>query len=236
MREIILQLPYYRWLVFGVTSTGTFMSTLTTSIVNVALPPITAALQTDLPTAQWIVTAYLLLITGLLPITGRLGDLWGRRTMYSIGFFGFSLGCLLCSVSPSIELLIASRLVQAIGAASMMANAMAVVTTIFPPKERGKVLGMVATTVALGQISGPSLGGFLVSSFNWQAIFYVSVVIGFLGFIGARLILPEDQKMSNVSIDYQGSALFFLGMTGFLLAVNNGVKWGYKSSLILIFF
>lgn len=233
MRETILQLPYYRWLVFAVTSFGTFMSTLTTSIVNVALPPITAALQTDLATVQWIVTAYLLFITGLLPIAGRLGDLWGRRTLYSLGFLGFTLGCVLCSVSPSIELLIASRLVQAIGASALMANSLAIVTTVFPANERVKALGMVATAVALGQISGPSLGGFLVSGFNWQSIFYVSIILGVLGCIASILILPADQKRLNVNIDYQGAVLFFTGMTGFLLALNNGFKWGYKTFLTL---
>ena len=132
MQEKLHKLHYYRWILFSVVALGTFVSTLTSSIVNVALPMITLSLKSDITTAQWVVTAYLLIITSLLPLLGRLGDVWGHRKVYGMGFVGFIAGSLLCSISFSMTMLIFSRLVQAIGAAALMSNSMAIVTRNFP--------------------------------------------------------------------------------------------------------
>jgi EmrB/QacA subfamily drug resistance transporter len=222
-------LPYYQWLIFGVVATGSFMATLTSSIVNVALPSITASLKTDLPTAQWVVTAYLLAITSLLPLMGRFGDVWGRRKIYGFGFLGFTAGSLLCSISPSIGILIAARIVQAVGAAALMANAPAIVTGAFPLSERGKVLGMIGTAVALGTLSGPSLGGVLVGTLGWHSIFIVNIPIGVIGYLGVWLILPLDRNQHRENIDYLGAALFTSGMISFLLVITHGAQWGWIS-------
>ncbi|SDE67330.1 Riboflavin transporter RibZ [Sporomusa acidovorans DSM 3132] len=223
------QLTYYKWMLFGVVSVGTFMSTMTSSIVNVALPPITLALHTDIPTAQWVVTGYLLTITSLLPLVGRLGDVLGRRRMYGYGFIGFTLGSLLCGLADSIGMLIGFRIIQAISAALLMANGMAIVTANFPANERGRVLGAVGTIVALGGLSGPGLGGLLVEMFGWHAIFYVNIPIGLLGYAGVRLILPADRNLQQEKIDYLGAALFTAGMVSFLLPLSYGTKWGWLS-------
>ncbi len=230
MQERLQSLKYYKWLIFCVVSTGTFMATMTASIVNVGLPPITAALHTDIPTAQWVVTGYLLVITSLLPLMGRLGDVRGRRKVYGYGFIGFTAGSLLCGVAGSIGMLIAFRVLQAIGAAALMANAMAIVTGNFPQSERGKVLGMIGTMVALGSLSGPGLGGLLVEAFNWHAIFFVNIPIGVLGYVGVQLVLPVDQGLQQERIDYLGAALFAAGMVSFLLALSYGTEWGWLSA------
>jgi MFS family permease len=164
MQEKVQELHDHRWLIFSVVALGTFVSTLTSSIVNVALPLITLSLKSDITTAQWVVTAYLLVITSLLPLLGRLGDVWGHRRVYGIGFAGYILGSLLCSISFSMGMLIFSRLIQAIGAYALMSNSMAVVTRNFPAHDRGKALGMIGTVVALGTLTGPSLG-------EWQTRF-----------------------------------------------------------------
>lgn len=233
MQDKLTDLPYYRWLIFGVVASGTFMSTLTSSIVNVALPQIIASLETDLATAQWVVSAYLLIITSLLPLAGRLGDLCGRRTIYSIGFVGFVGGASLCGFAQSIEMLVAARLIQAVGAAGLMANAPAIITSGFPLKERGKVLGMIGTVVALGTLTGPSLGGFLVESLGWNAVFFVNIPVGIIGFLGARLIIPVDTGLKEERIDYLGAVLFTLGMGSFLLVLSHGMQWGWKSPVVL---
>lgn len=229
MQQKLQSLTYYRWLVLGVVASGTFMATLTSSIVNVALPPITAALKTDITTAQWVVTAYLLAITSLLPLMGRLGDVWGRRRVYAASFIVFTFGSLLCSFSSSIILLIASRVVQAVGAAALMSNAPAIVTSAFPQSERGKVLGMIGTAVALGTLSGPSLGGVLVGTLGWNSVFVVNIPIGLLAFIGVRLVLPRDHAAHDETIDYPGAILFTAAMTAFLLAISFGDRWGWLS-------
>lgn len=233
MQERLQQLTFYRWLVLGVISIGIFMSTMTSSIVNVALPPITLALKTDIPTAQWVVTAYLLAITSLLPLVGRLGDVLGRRAVYGYGFLGFAAGSLLCGLSASIELLIGSRVIQAIGAASLMANGMAIVTAIFPQSARGKMMGLIGTIVALGSLSGPGVGGLLVETLGWHAIFYINIPIALLGYVGVCLILPADQGLRQEKLDYWGAALFTLGMVSFLLMLSYGTKWGWLSAKTL---
>lgn len=229
MQEKLQQLAFYKWLIFAVVGVGVFMATMTSSVVNVALPPITLALHTDIPTAQWVVTAYLLAITSALPLVGRLGDVWGRRLVYGYGFIGFTLGSLLCSMADSIGMLILFRIIQAVGAASLMANGMAIVTDSFPPSERGRVLGLTGTVVALGSLSGPGIGGLLVEMFGWHAIFYINIPIGLLGYAGVRLILPLDRNLRRERIDYLGAALFTVSMVSLLMVLTYGTKWGWFS-------
>lgn len=229
MQEKLQHLPYYKWLIFSVMSIGVFMATMTASVVNVALPPITIALHTDIPTAQWVVTAYLLAITSMLPLVGRLGDVWGRRFVYGFGFIGFTTGSLLCGIADSIGMLIGFRVVQAVGAATLMANGMAIVTENFPASERGRVLGLTGTIVALGSLSGPGVGGILVEMFGWHAIFFINIPIGLLGYVGVRLILPFDRNLQQEKIDYLGAGLFTVSMVSLLLALSYGTKWGWLS-------
>lgn len=229
MQEKLQELSYYKWLIFLVVSIGIFMSTLTGSIVSVGLPPITTALHTDILTAQWVVTAYLLAITSLLPLMGRFGDVVGRRKMYGYGFVGFMAGSLLCGVANSIGMLIGFRVLQAMGAAALMANGMAIVTKSFSPSERGKALGMIGAMVAIGSLSGPGLGGVLIEAFDWSAIFFANIPIGLMGYVGVRMILPIDKELQQVKIDYQGAILFAVGMISFLLALSYGTKWGWFS-------
>lgn len=229
MQKQLQKLDYYKWLIFGVVSTGTFMATMTASIINVALPPITAALHSTIPTAQWVVTAYLLVITSLLPLMGRLGDVFGRRKVYGYGFVGFAAASLLCGLANSIGMLIAFRVLQAIGAAALMANAMAIVTAFFPQNERGKALGIIGTVVALGSLSGPGIGGLLVETFDWHAIFFVNIPIALLGYAGVQMVLPADRDLRQEKIDYLGAALFAAGMVSFLLALSYGSEWGWLS-------
>jgi MFS family permease len=220
MQEKLQQLPYYKWLIFGVVSVGVFMATMTASVVNVALPPITAALHTDIPTAQWVVTAYLLAVTSMLPLVGRLGDVWGRRFVYGLGFIGFTAGSLLCGMADSIAMLIGFRIIQAAGAATLMANGMAIVTENFPACERGKVLGLTGTIVALGSLCGPGIGGVIVEMLGWHAIFYINIPIGLLGYAGVRLILPFDRNLQQEKIDYLGAGLFTASMVSLLLEIG----------------
>ncbi len=148
----------YRWYILATVSIGTFMATLDSSIVNVALPTISGKLNADLSTLQWVVTAYLLTISSLLPVFGRLADLIGRRRIYSFGFIVFTIGSALCGIAANIWFLIGMRVLQAIGASMLMANSAAIVTANFPPKERGRALGLTGTVVALGSLTGPAIG------------------------------------------------------------------------------
>ncbi|MBP2653065.1 MAG: drug resistance transporter, EmrB/QacA subfamily [Firmicutes bacterium] len=218
-----------QWLVLGVTAIGTFMSTLDSSIVNVALPSITNWFQVDLTLAQWVVSAYLLVISSLLPIFGRAGDIYGQRLVYTSGFIVFTASSAACGFSSSILLLIASRVFQAIGASMLMANAPAIVAKTFSPALRGRALGIVGSVVALGTMTGPSLGGILIGAFGWEAIFYVNIPIGIAGFILGRFILPVGKKRHDESFDVVGASLFSLGICSLLLVLSHGGDWGWTS-------
>jgi len=232
MRDRLRHQDYYRWLIFGVAVMGTFMAVLDSSIVNVALPVIAASLGVELTTIQWVVSAYLLVITILLPLFGKVGDMYGRRRIFLLGFVIFMIGSLLCGTSYAIWLLVAARVVQAIGASMLMANSPAIVSITFPGKERGRALGMIGTVVAIASMSGPSLGGLLVGIFNWQSIFYINLPIGLVAYILGYLILPVEEKCQQGSFDFVGALLFAVGMTGFLLVLINGQEWGWGSYIV----
>jgi EmrB/QacA subfamily drug resistance transporter len=234
MQERLKNLPYYRWLIFSVTVMGTFMAVLDSSIVNVALPLIAASFGVELTAVQWVVTAYLLVISSLLPLFGKIGDLYGRRKIYLLGFIIFTVGSLLCSLSYSIWFLVASRVLQAIGASMLMSNSPAIVSVTFPGKERGRVLGMNGTVVALASMAGPSLGGILVGLFNWQWIFYINLPIGIFAYLLGYYILPVEEKHSSGTFDFKGAALFAIGMTGLLVVLSEGQDWGWASPAVFV--
>ncbi|MEG6584702.1 MFS transporter [Dendrosporobacter sp. 1207_IL3150] len=229
MKEKLQSLSYYRWLIFGVTVLGTFMATLDASIVNVALPIISGELGSQLTTVQWVVTAYLLAISSLLPLFGRAGDVYGRKKIFTNGFLIFTIGSALCGISTDIKLLIASRVIQAIGASMIMANTQALVGAAFPGKDRGRALGIVGTVVALGSMTGPSLGGILVGTVGWSSIFWINLPIGIIAYILGQIVLPTGENRRDESFDFFGAFLFSVGMISLLLVLSEGHEWGWRS-------
>lgn len=225
----------YRWFILANVSIGTFMSTLDSSIVNVALPTMSSQLHAELTALQWVVSAYLLTISSLLPIFGRAADLFGRKRVYSLGFIVFTLGSLFCGLSTNLWILVAMRIFQAIGASMLMSNSAAIITAAFPPQERGRALGMTGTVVALGSLTGPAVGGLLLGATNWRAIFFINIPIGILGYLAARIILPEDRAQGRRErFDFRGAVLFTLGMISLLFAFSNGQDWGWGTTPILL--
>ncbi len=139
-----------RWIILLITVLATFMATLDSSIVNVALPHMAEALRVDTGEITWVVSSYLIVITVCILIFGRLGDLKGQSRVFRYGLLIFTFGSFLCGVMHTLPLLIAARMVQAVGAAATMANSQGIITRTFPPEERGRALGLNGTFVALG--------------------------------------------------------------------------------------
>ncbi len=178
-----------KWGVFMLVAVGIFMTTLDSSIVNIALPTIMTDLDAAFGTVQWVVVVYLLTISATLLSFGRLSDIKGRRWVYCCGFVGFTLGSLCCGSSLSPQWLIASRILQGIGAAMIMACSPALVVDAFSRSERGKALGLVGTVVSTGLISGPFLGGLILQYFHWRVIFLLNLPIGAVAvFTACRLL------------------------------------------------
>lgn len=202
-----------KWLILINVAVSVFMATLDGSIVNIALNKISENLKVSIGSIQWVVTAYLLTISLLLLIWGKLSDLYGKKKIFAFGFIIFTLGSLLCGLSNSLNMLVFSRIIQAVGAASMMALSQGIITRIFPPNERGKALGITGTTVAIGSLAGPSIGGILVQAAGWQSIFLINIPIGIIGTILTLVILPEmKDDTGSKSFDVKGMIMFTLAI------------------------
>lgn len=181
-----------KWWVLLAVACGTFMATLDASIVNIALSTLTKSLNADLPGVKWVVVAYFLVITCLLLPVGKISDQFGRKRVFALGFGIFILGSALCGISLRLEWLIVFRILQALGAAMLMANGPAIITAAFPIHERGRALGTLAMVVSVGLISGPGLGGALIANISWRSIFLINVPVGIIGlYLVAKFVDPD---------------------------------------------
>ena len=214
----------------------TFMTTLDSSIVNVALPTMARELNTTMAGIEWVVTSYLIVICATILLFGKLGDILGKTRIFKFGIGVFTIGSLLCGLSNTLFMLILSRIVQAIGAGAAMATNQGIITETFPPNERGRALGMTGTAVALGTMVGPTLGGLIVSIAPWEYIFLINIPIGILVYIGVIKILPFKKKASDFTIDVKGSILFMISITLLFTSINFGQSLGYTNMFIVISF
>lgn len=219
------------------------MATVDGSIVNITLPVISSYFSVNINEVQWIVTSYLLAISALLLIWGRISDLYGRKYLYAAGMVIFTTGSLLCGLSNTFNALVISRVVQALGASIMMALAQGIVTSIFPSNERGKAMGFIGMVVAIGSLVGPSLGGVLVHSFGWQSIFFVNIPFGVLGLALTFLVMPNNQVLPEIKIfDFKGTMIFVVSIMLLfisLLAMQQGsisamTMWGMLLTALLL--
>lgn len=230
-----MKVKQLKWTMFVITAIGNFIAMLDSSTVTLALYPMSVDLRVPLSQIQWVMIAYMLVLTVLLPFFGKLGDIFSKNKLYSIGFLIFALGAFLSSAATSFNLLILYRCVEALGASIMLSNAQAIIATIFKGPRRGKALGLNGCFVAIGGVSGPAIGGILINSFSWHAIFYPSMIVGLLGFIFAKKYLPHhrDKEIKNFKFDYKGFIYFTVSLFALLLAISEGHEWGWSSINII---
>lgn len=227
---------FYRkkWAILLITVLSTFMSTLDSSIVNVALPTMAEDLKVTTGEIAWVVSAYLIVVSVLILFFGRLGDLKGQAKIFRFGLLIFTAGSFLCGVTHSLPLLIGARVIQAVGAAGTMANSQGIITRTFPPEERGRALGINGAFVALGALVGPPLGSLIISFTSWEYLFWVNVPVGVVAMIANIKIFSDFQeKTVDETLDVPGTVLFTLGITPFFFALEYGQAAGYASPLIL---
>ena len=176
------------WSVFAAVALGTFMATLDSSIVNIALPTLARTFRAGVTQIEWVALAYVLTITALLLPFGRLGDALGRRRVFLAGLALFTLGSLACAFAVSAATLIFARVAQGVGASMVSANSVALITAAFPAAQRGRALGMVGATVGLGLTVGPPLGGLLLSTFAWSTIGRIAGIAATVAFVAAGVM------------------------------------------------
>ena len=220
---------------------GMLLAALDQTIVSTALPTILRELGGSIQNYSWIVTGYLLTSTVLVPIYGKLSDLWGRKWFFMGGIIVFLAGSALSGASQNITQLIIFRAIQGVGAGAIMPIAFAIIGDIFTPAERGKWQGLFSGVFGLASIIGPLLGGYITDTFSWHWIFYINVPLGAVALVVLFFTLPvfRNAQASN-QIDYLGTALLIVGITplllGFSLAGSGPGLYAWDSVQIITMF
>lgn len=213
---------------------GTFLTVLNSSMVNIALPTLMEEFGLPLDVLTWIVTGYMLPYSVLMPIFGRLGDLYGRRRLFIAGMLIFIAGALCAGFTRSFAPLLAFRIIQAVGAAAILPNGMSLVNAVFPAGQRGRVMGIWGGTAAFGAVIGPTVGGYLVQYASWRSIFYVNIPVGLIGLLPALSIVREVKgEAGERRFDLAGAVTLTVSMFGLLLAVTQVRSYGLLSPRIL---
>ena len=213
---------------------GTVLSAYVSSCVNIALPNIMAALNFNMDSIVWVSLGYMLPYGSTLPITGKLGDQFGAKTMYIWGLIIFTLASLLCGMTTTSTTMILFRIVQGIGAGMLLPNAMAIVAETFGAHERGQALGIWSAMAAAGSAMGPTVGGYLIENYDWRLVFFSVGPICVLSVIFALLVIPKSNRKPKVAIDYPGAAFLITSISSLLIAMNQGQKEGWDSLYIIV--
>lgn len=210
----------------------TFMATLDSSIVNVALPVMSGKMNVPLSSIEWVVVSYVMIICSTILFFGRLGDIIGKSKVFQCGTVIFTIASLLCGLCHSFIPLIVCRFVQGIGASAYMANNQGIITELYPKKGRGRALGILVTAVAMGNMIGPSAGGFILSALNWNFIFWINVPIGIIVFLLGMKHLPKSTR-NHEQMDKMGAILQFSGTILLFGALIEAQKTGFANPYIL---
>jgi EmrB/QacA subfamily drug resistance transporter len=223
------------WLVLVVLCTGFFMILLDTTIVNVAIPAMSAGLNTTLDQILWVLNAYILVYAVLLITAGRLGDRYGQRNLFVIGLVIFTLASALCGLSQDANQLIAARVLQGVGAGVLTPQTLAILTTLFPPERRGAAFGIWGGVAGLATVAGPTLGGAIVTYATWRWIFFVNVPIGIAAIIASFAIIPDLRPGRRHGWDFVGVILVTAGLFGVIFGLIEGQRfnWGEISSYVI---
>lgn len=225
--------PDPKWLILAAVMAGSFMGPLDGSIVNTVLPEITRSFGTDISIAQWVPTVYLLTLSCLILLYGRLGDIIGYRRVFLIGLSCFTVASMLCGLSQSIWMLIGFRALQGLAAGMTTAVGIAIITAAFPPRERGKALGIYAISIAAALGLGPTLGGLIAEYLSWRYVFFVNVPIGVLSIFWCYRVVPPSVTKPDQRLDWRGASAVFVFLTSLLLFANRGQDWGWTSAAII---
>ena len=223
-----------KWWTLGAMCFALFMIMLDNTVVNVALPSIQRDLHASISGLEWTINGYTLSFAVLLATGGRLGDIFGRRRMFIIGVIVFAASSATAGLAQSATDLVASRVVQGVGAAMMMPATLSIVTHAFPPHERGKAMGTWAGVSGLALAIGPVVGGLLTEHVSWRAIFYLNIPVA-IGAVIAALFAVRESRDSTVGreVDYLGVATLTASLTALILALVEGNAWGWGSPAIV---
>jgi EmrB/QacA subfamily drug resistance transporter len=226
----------YRWIVFSV-AFAVFMVRLDGYIVNISMPAIARHFHVGTSEASWVVLSYLLVMTGSMLIFGKLGDRIGLKKIFISGYVCFTIGSLLCGLSPNIYVLDVARGIQGIGGAMMMTGAFAVISHYLPEAITGWAFGLCSLANSLGIMVGAPLGGIITGFFSWQWIFLINIPVGVAAVLIARKALPDEKPAGTTTekrhFDVIGSTLSFVALSTLVYGLSMGQEWRWDSPVIL---
>ncbi|MEV5752218.1 MFS transporter [Actinoallomurus sp. NPDC052308] len=223
-----------RWLILGICCMSLFIVGLDNTIVNIALPSMQHDLHASVSGLQWVIDAYTVVLAALLMLSGSTADRVGRRRTFQTGLALFTLGSLLCSLSPSLGWLVTARVVQAVGGSMMNPVAMSIITNTFTdPRERARAIGVWGGVVGLSMAMGPVVGGALVASAGWQAIFWINIPVGLLAIVLCALFVPESRAPRARPLDPIGQLLICALLAGLTYGVIEAPSAGWASAQTL---
>lgn len=230
MEKIIMK---FRWLAVVVLLVASFMDLLDTTIVNVALPSIQKDLDASSSQLVWMVSGYVLSFAVLLITGGRLGDRYGRKPMFMLGVFGFTLASIGCAFAQTADGLVVSRLLQGAFGAIMIPQVLSIIQVLFKPKERAAVFGVVGAVSGLAAVAGPLFGGLLVSGdafgAGWRSIFIINVPVGILLLIASFAFVPNSKSEKPVKFDFVGVSLISAALFILIYALVQGPEQGWPA-------
>jgi EmrB/QacA subfamily drug resistance transporter len=224
-----------RYIVLAIVCVGVFMNTLDTGITDILNPVFVSQFHVNLYEEYWIELSYAIPLIGMLLPAGHLGDRLGRKNVFLTGVMLFGGGSGLLTLMPTFETMFIARVIQGVGAAFISANGGVLAVSVFPWNQRGQVLGIIGTAVALGLKFGPVVGGFFNDNFGWRSAFLVNVAIGILFVLIGSTVIPTSRRINpGKSFDVAGALLFVAAVGSLLLVVNEGPTWGWTSTPTLI--
>ena len=217
------------WAVLLVVSLGFFMTLLDLTIVNIAIPDMITRLHASLAGILWVINAYALVLAVLLITAGRLGDLRGQRNLFNIGVVLFTAASAACGLAPTVGWLIAFRSIQGVGAALLMPQTLAILTMVFPPERRGAAFGVWGAVAGVATIAGPTLGGLLVTAFDYRYIFFINVPIGAAVIVLSLMLIPDLRTGTKHRLDVPGVLLASLALLAICYGLVEGQKYNWST-------
>ena len=224
--------PSYKWWVTGTVMFSAFLTVMSGATVNVALPPMMTAFGLNLDQAQWIITAFMIAGAVLIPTVGWLGNWLGNRNLFLLSLLVFIGGSALCGLAWNGTSLIFFRVVQGIGSGPITPMAMVLLSTTFPPQQRGLAMGLYGLGVAFGPAIGPVLGGYVTEHLNWRMVFYLNVPAGVLCMVLVALVIPNTREAVRRSLDVAGLVTMAVFLVSFLIALSQGQRIGWDTPYI----
>lgn len=224
----IRESPRAHWYVVATVCIGAFMGQLDASIVTLALPRLGHDLHASVGAVSWVALSYLLVLIATVATVGHFADAYGRKLLYTFGFAVFTLASAMCGLAPDLPVLIGARVIQALGAAMLQANSVALITEAMPRRQLGRALGVQGTAQALGLALGPMIGGLLLAVAGWRLIFLINVPAGAVGLVLGWLLLPRSRSRRDIGGgDMGGAALLALAAGGLLAYLSLATRAGF---------